>query len=207
MAAFRDNKQVLFGIFQYVFTTTVAIGKPEPHVRKALYCGSKQRWRSCAATTLLLLVRATCISVLFIAHIPFVVNHTFNTTPTERLQQHSILFTTNRTDRTFFLRRFHTARPSHPGHSTILLRTEIPSGMCAKLRIVAASNNRDHAPQSLYYCLFAPHICGVVLRAYPIGGESHIQSNANGEIATLPIHRKTASCIITEEKYDRFVTQ
>jgi len=26
--------------------------------------------------------------VLFFAHIPFVVNHTFNATPTERLQQH-----------------------------------------------------------------------------------------------------------------------
>jgi len=40
-----------------------------------------------------------------------------------------------------------------------LLRLESPSGMCAKLRTVAASNNRDHATRSLYYCLFAPHIC------------------------------------------------
>jgi len=38
--------------------------------------------------TLLLLVRATYIRVLFFAHISFVVNHTFNTMPTERLQQH-----------------------------------------------------------------------------------------------------------------------
>jgi len=30
---------------------------------------------------------------------------------------------------------------------------EIPSGMCAKLRTVAASNNRDHAPQSLLLLL------------------------------------------------------
>ena len=37
--------------------------------------------------TLLLLVRATCIWVLFFAHIPFVVNRTFNATPAERLQQ------------------------------------------------------------------------------------------------------------------------
>jgi len=56
--------------------------------------------------------------VLFFTHIPFVVNRTFNATPAERLQQH-LLFSTNRT---FFLWRFHTARPSHPGHSTILLR-------------------------------------------------------------------------------------
>jgi len=44
---------------------------------------------------------------------------------------------------------------------------ESQSGMCAKLRTVAASNKRDHAPQSLYYCLFAPHVCGVVLRHIP----------------------------------------
>jgi len=30
-----------------------------------------------------------------------------------------------------------------------VLRSEIPSGMCAKIRTAAASNNRDHASQSL----------------------------------------------------------
>ena len=34
--------------------------------------------------------------------------------------------------------------------------------MCAKLHTVAASNNRVHMPWSLYYCLFAPHICMVL---------------------------------------------
>jgi len=57
--------------------------------------------------------------------------------------------------------------------------------MCAKLRTVAASNNRDHAPEFLYYCLFAPRIYGVVLCAHPVRGESHIRRNANGEVATL----------------------
>jgi len=39
--------------------------------------------------TLLLLVRATYMNgVLFFTHIPFVVNHTINATPPERLQQH-----------------------------------------------------------------------------------------------------------------------
>jgi len=33
--------------------------------------------------------------------------------------------------------------------SKVMLRSEIPSGMCAKLRTVAASNNRDHPPRSL----------------------------------------------------------
>ena len=59
------------------------------------------------------------------------------------------------------------------------------SGICAKLRTVAASNNIDHAPQSLYCCLFAPHICSVVLRVHPVRGESHIQRNANREVATV----------------------
>ena len=44
----------------------------------------------------------------------------------------------------------------------VLLRSEIPSGMCAKLRTVAASNNRVHMPWSLYYCLFAPRVCMVL---------------------------------------------
>jgi len=39
----------------------------------------------------------------------------------------------------------------------VLLRSEIPSGICAKLRTVAASNNRVHMPWSLCNCLFAPH--------------------------------------------------
>jgi len=43
-----------------------------------------------------------------------------------------------------------------------LLRSEIPSGICAKLRTVAATNNRVHMPWSLYYCLFAPHKCMVL---------------------------------------------
>jgi len=53
--------------------------------------------------TLLLLVRAMYIWVLFFTHIPFVVNHIFNAIPTDMLQQHLLLFTTNCTDRTFFL--------------------------------------------------------------------------------------------------------
>ena len=47
-------------------------------------------------------------------------------------------------------------------------------------------NNRVHMPWSLYYCLFAPYIyMGVVLRTYPVRGESHIQRNASGEVATI----------------------
>ena len=130
--------------------------------------------------------RHICI-LLFFAHILFVVNHTFNVMPPERLQQHLLLFATNHTDRTFFLWRLHTARPPHPGNSTILLQLEIPSGMCAGLRSVAASNNRVHVPRSLYYCSFTPHMYITVIRAHPVRGEPHIQRNATGEVATGPI--------------------
>ena len=159
-----------------VWKYSVAIGNLKRHMRKASHRGSKQQ-RSCVAISLrvrrtlvimfnrshitisrastsqsllLLLARRTYIMVLFFAHIPFVVNHTINATPPERLQQHPLLFTTNRTDRTFFVWKLNSARPSHPGHSTILLQLEISSGICAKLRTIAASNNRAHASQSLF---------------------------------------------------------
>jgi len=128
---------------------------------------------------------------LFFAHIPFVVNHTINTTPPERLQQHPLLFATNHTDRMFFVWRLNSARPPHPGHSTILLRSEISSSMCAKLCTVAASNNRDHPTRSLFYCLFAPRSYIFVLRAHPARGESYNQRNTTGEVATiLTVERK-----------------
>ena len=66
----------------------------------------------------------------------------------------------------------------------LLLRSEIVSGMCAKLRTVAASNNRDHPTRSLCYGLFAPHIYSFVLHAHPVRGESHYQRNTTGEVAT-----------------------
>jgi len=114
--------------------------------------------RSFAAITLLLLVRATYIWVLFFVHIPFVVNRTFNATPLERLQQHPHLLKMNCTDRMFFSWSLDLPRPSNPAYSTTFMRSESPSSKCAKLHTVAASSNRDHAAQSLYYCLFAPHI-------------------------------------------------
>jgi len=43
-------------------------------------------------------------------------------------------------------------------HWSVLLRSEIPSGMCADLRTVAASNNRDHPTRSLSSSPFASTI-------------------------------------------------
>jgi len=47
-------------------------------------------------------------------------------------------------------------------YTKVMLRSEILSGICAKLRTVAASNNKVHMPWSLYYWLFAPNICMVL---------------------------------------------
>jgi len=45
-----------------------------------------------------------------------------------------------------------TLKKSTP--TLLLLRSKIPSGICAKLRTVAASNNRVHMPWSLYYWIW-----------------------------------------------------
>jgi len=59
-------------------------------------------------------------------------------------------FSTNHTNRKFFLWKLHKSQPSHPGHSTILLRPKSSSGVCAELHTVAASNNkRVHRLRSL----------------------------------------------------------
>jgi len=51
-----------------------------------------------------------------------------------------------------------------------------PSSMCAKLRNVAASSKFDRPTRSLYYCLFAPHIRSVFLRAHSVRGEPRISA-------------------------------
>jgi len=53
--------------------------------------------------------------------------------------------------------------------------------MCAKLRTVAASNNRDHASQSLLLLLACSTIHIFVLHAHPVRGESHNQRNTTRE--------------------------
>ena len=89
------------------------------------------------------------------------------------------------------------------GHRPILSRSEIPSGMYAKLRTVAASNNRDHPTRSLYYCLFAPHTYIFVLRAHPVRGESHNLRNTTGEVATLAVFfiRRKISRVVWHNRY------
>jgi len=65
--------------------------------------------------------------VLFFTHIPLVVNHTINATPPERLQQHASLPFYNELHRSHVL-----CVKAELRTSTILLRSEIPSGIYAQ---------------------------------------------------------------------------
>jgi len=60
------------------------IGKAEQQVCKAINCRTKQPQRSHVVLILFLLVRATC--VVFFMHMPFVMNRSFTTRLTEKLQ-------------------------------------------------------------------------------------------------------------------------
>ena len=57
-------------------------------MRKALHRGSKQHRDHASQSLLLLLASATHMMVLFFPLIPFVVNHTINAAPPERLQHY-----------------------------------------------------------------------------------------------------------------------
>ena len=87
--------------------------------------------------------------VFFFAHIPFVVNHTFNARPMERLQQHPLIFATNRIDRTFCVKVSHstTFTSWSQRHFVAIGKTEQQVGK-ASLHTVAASN-RVHPTRSL----------------------------------------------------------
>jgi len=141
--------------------------------------------------TLLLLVHATYIWVLFFAHIQFVANCAFSTS-VEWLQQHPSIFTQTAPIAHFFVKVSHGTT-----FTTWLQHHFFAIGKPAKLHTVTASNNRDHAPRSLYCCLFVPH--GVVLHAHSVHGKPRIQHNACGEGATLgtTVCRQTQALIFS----------
>ena len=68
--------------------------------------------------------------------------------------------------------------------SNTVLRSEIPSGMCAKLRTVAASNNIIMLAISLTIACLRYIYNGVILHAHPVRDESHNQRNTTREVAT-----------------------
>ena len=59
--------------------------------------------------------------------------------------------------------------------------------MRAKLRTVAASNNRDHARNLSIACSRYIYY-GVIVHAHPVRGESHNQRNTTGEVATQSLY-------------------
>jgi len=91
----------------------------------------------------------------------------------------------------------------------IVLRSESPSGKCAKLRTVAASNNAYHPTSPLARTINGSpalevshqvHSIGITLlllvratyiwvglRAHSVRGEPRIQRNANREVATIAL--------------------
>jgi len=91
-----------------------------------------------------------------------------------------VIHNVGRTDTSGAMSCLRRAKTSFSSELLVMLRSEIPSGICAKLRTVAASNNRDH---SIIAC--SRHTYIFVLRAHPVRDESHNQPIATGEVATV----------------------
>jgi len=74
-----------------------------------------------------------------------------------------------------------------------MLLSERPSCKCAKRHTVAASNNRDHASQSPYYCLFVPHMYGCyssrTSRSWWIAHSTQRQRRGCNSMQTKPLRR------------------
>jgi len=128
--------------------------------------------------------------VLFFAHILFVMNRAFSATPAERLQQHPLLFATNRTDRTFFSLRFSHSMTFASWSQHHFCCDQKAQPVCAQScalwqQATIEITCRDHSVIAITLSLFAPHIYGVVLRTHSVRDELSIQRNASREVATL----------------------
>jgi len=140
-------------------TSSVAIGKPERHVLEDLQCGSMQQQSSHATITVLLLVRSTYMGVVLRSHPVRGEPHIQRNANREVATTSPLFYKEPHRSHALFSKAVPGKTFTIPGKTcTILLRSETPSGMCAKLCTVAASNNKVHPTRSLYYCLFAPHI-------------------------------------------------
>jgi len=74
-----------------------------------------------------------------------------------------------------------------------VLRSESPSGKCAKLHTVAASNNRDHPTKSLHYCLFVRRIWVLLF--------THIPFVVNRTFNTTPTERLQQKYVVVLETF------
>ena len=118
--------------------------------------------------------------LLFFVHIPFMVNHTINATPPERLQQH-LLLCTNRTNRTFSVWRLNPAQPLHPGHSTTLLTIGKPE------RHVRKASHRGSKQQLSSHATITIIACS--RHIYILLFFAHIPFMVNHTINATPLER------------------
>jgi len=82
---------VCISSLKFAVLGTVAIGKPERHVHKSFALWQQATMEfTCHDHSIIACSRHICM--VFSTHIPFVVNHKFNATPPERLQQYSLLY-------------------------------------------------------------------------------------------------------------------
>jgi len=111
-------------------------------------------------------------------------NHTFNATPTERLQQHS----------SFFQQTAPIARSFCEGGTWHHLHMLVKAPLCCDWKGTAASAQTFtlwhqatvKIPRRVNFISACSRHMGVVHHAHPVRGESsHIQHNANWEPATL----------------------
>jgi len=164
---------------------TIAIGNPEQHVRKASTVAASDNWDHASQSLFLLLPRATYIMVLFFKQIPFVVNHTINAMPRERLQKHP----------SFLQRTTPIARSLCEGWTRHNLHILVTSPFCCDRKSQTGCAQRFHrgSKQQWRSCvaISLTIACsryiykGVILQAHPVRGESHNQRNATGEFATV----------------------
>ena len=98
------------------------------------------------------------VLLLFFVPIPFVVNCAFSACLPRGCNNNIPSFVQLTTTIAHFLWMLHLTWLSHPGHSTILLQLESPSGKHANLHIVTASNKKDRMPWSLITCLCHLHM-------------------------------------------------
>jgi len=82
-----DPRTEILRLASFLIMDCVAIGNPSGMGAKLRTVAASNNRDHAPQSFLLLLARATYTMVLFFTHIPFVVNHTINATPPERLQQ------------------------------------------------------------------------------------------------------------------------
>jgi len=131
--------------------------------------------------------------VLFFTHIPFVVNHTINATPPERLQQHPLLF-----QRTAPIAR--SLCEGWTRHDLHILVTA-PFYWDLKSRAACAQSFApwQQATIEIILAISLTIACsryiynGAILHAHPVRGESHNERNTTGKVETIPVFAKLDS--------------